>query len=92
MVPSSGFRWRRQIGSVAAAVLNKQCQTADKGCTSALGLCEGLTVSLHKKSACEVCFIEPQNSLDSLKKLRKWEMDMCLYFPFPQKNCFINTA
>jgi hypothetical protein len=44
---SSGCRWRNglQIWNVAANILNKQSQTADKGWSSSLGVGQGANIS-----------------------------------------------
>jgi hypothetical protein len=66
-----------QIWRVAANILNKQPQIADKGLSPAWGLGVGLTTHRKKNKFVMKCQKGPQTWTDSLNKRPKlWKMDM----------------
>jgi hypothetical protein len=75
---SSGCGWRDglQQWRVAANMLNKQPRTNDRGWSSTLGLCVGLTTPHRKSQACYI-LMSPGTWTDPLDKLpNRRNMDM----------------
>jgi hypothetical protein len=64
-----------QIWRVAANILNKQSQTADKGWSSSFGLGVGLQLTVKIYDVTK-CFKAPETWNDSLARLRQWKQGM----------------
>jgi len=90
MVPSSGCRWRRQIGRVAAAVLKRSVRHLTRGGPISFGVTYRTNSFSPQKGSMWSVFHRAPKFIGFFEKTE--EMGMSVYFPFPQNNCCVNTA